>query len=235
MKPFFENELIKIYLGDCRDILPTQRFENFSLITDPVWPNALVQLKGSDRPQELLAEMFTSLPRLPDRAAIHLGTNSDPRFLSSVPSALPFFRTAWLRYSCPSRRGRLLQGADTAYLFGNPPKSKPGARVIPGEVNAATAGRETLHPCPRKLKHCSWLINWWSESEDVIVDPFCGSGTTLLAAYEHGKKAVGIEIEERYAEMAAGRFSQMNIFAALACDSLPNALGIELGDRLSPA
>ncbi|MEM6425385.1 MAG: DNA methyltransferase [Cyanobacteria bacterium P01_D01_bin.128] len=216
MKPYYQNALITLYLGDCREILPNLAIDGaYSLITDPVWPNAIATLQGSDRPQELLAEMFGSLPRLPERAAIHLGTNSDPRFLTAVPSALPFFRTAWLRYSCPSRRGRLLQGSDTAYLFGKPPKSKPGARVIPGEVNDATAGRETLHPCPRKRKHCSWLVNWWSESGDIVLDPFCGSGTTLLAAYESGRKAVGIEIEPRYAEMAAERFSQMSIYALI--------------------
>lgn len=216
MYPYFQNELVTIYLGDCREILLNRSFgESYSLITDPVWPNPIPELEGSDRPEELLAEMFASLSRLPERAAIHLGTNSDPRFLRAVPDALPFFRTAWLRYSCPSRRGRLLQGADTAYLFGKPPKSAPGRRVIPGEVNDASAGRETLHPCPRKLKHSTWLVNWWSEPDDLVVDPFCGSGTTLLAAYESGRKAVGIEINEQYAEMAAGRFAQMSIYAVL--------------------
>ena len=64
------------------------------------------------------------------------------------------------------------------------------------------------HPAPRHLKHVRWLVNWFSESDDVILDPFMGSGTTLRAAKDLGRKSIGIEIEERYCEIAAKRMSQ---------------------------
>ncbi|KKK85110.1 hypothetical protein LCGC14_2776570, partial [marine sediment metagenome] len=64
------------------------------------------------------------------------------------------------------------------------------------------------HPCSRALGHFRWLVSWWSLPGETILDPFMGSGTTLRAAKDLGRKAIGIEIEERYCEIAAKRCSQ---------------------------
>ena len=209
MKLYFQNNFVKLYHGDAREAASVIPSGKISLITDPVWPNSIRCLAGSDRPQELLSEMFQAYESLDiHRTAIHLGTDSDPRFLNAVPQSLKFFRTANLRYCCPGKKGRLLQGHDTAYLFGKPPKSRVGKRLIAGDCYAAIAGKETAHPCPRKLIHVQWLLKWWSEADDLILDPFAGSGTTLLAAANLGRRAIGVEIEEQYCEMAARRFDQ---------------------------
>lgn len=52
----------------------------------------------------------------------------------------------------------------------------------------------------------NWLIKWFAEGP--VLDPFMGSGTTLLAAKKQGLPAVGIEIEEKFCEDAAKRLSQ---------------------------
>ncbi len=130
-----------------------------------------------------------------------------------------------MRYACPSYKGRVLNTGDVAYAFGEPPAPRPGARIIPGEIVAtkkdpgytrwnATGqvqrggldASKLPRPTPRKLEHMKWLVRWFAGAS--VVDPFAGSGTTLRAAKDFGVKAIGIEIEERYCEVAAQRMSQ---------------------------
>lgn len=208
MTPYYEQSGITIYHGDCRDVLPHLDLSGSSVVTDPVWPNASVPLKGADNPYELLrtTQMWCGEAM---RLAIHLGCDSDPRILNAVEWAWPFFRTVSLEIVRVGYKGRLLMTGDIAYLFGVPPPSRKGAHVIPGKcVDADSKGKQADHPCPRKLKHVEWLVAWWSAPTDLIVDPFVGSGTTLVAAKRLGHRAIGIEIEERYCEIAAKRLSQ---------------------------
>lgn len=205
MKPYYQDDACTIYHGDCRSIVPD--IEAQSIVTDPTWPNCVVDLFGKDRPAEMVAEcLYLAEVK---RIAIHLGCDSDPRFLMAVPTRWAFFRVSWMRMARPHYKGRLLYGSDVAYLFGEPPPSRDGQRVIGGEVCSVNSkGRESEHPCPRKIEHVQKLCGWWSEESDTILDPFMGSGTTLRAAKDLGRKAIGIEIEEKYCEIAAKRLAQ---------------------------
>ncbi len=220
MKPYYERAGITIYHGDCREILP--QIENCppACITDPVWPNSV--FPGVADPQGLFAAMCAVLPSR--TLVVHLGCTSDPRFLLAVPSRFPFVRVCWLRYARPSYRGRVLVASDVAYVFGEPPPSRPGIRVLSGEIVARNnsdklqhtgRGQGTSegidydalpHPAPRRFEHLLWLCNQYAD--DGVIDPFCGTGTTLAAAKTLGRRAIGIEIEERYAEIAANRLMQ---------------------------
>jgi hypothetical protein len=210
--PYYEQDGITIYHGDCREVLPFVSAD--SLITDPVWPNASVPLAGYDDPEGLLRAALVKAGSLA-RVAIHLGCDSDPRFLRAVDYRWPFFRAVSLEIVRVGYKGRLLMTGDFGYLFGLVPLSRKGAHVIPGKcVDADSKGKQAAHPCPRKIKHVEWLVGWWSEQSDTILDPFMGSGTTLVAAKRLGRKAIGIEIEEKYCEIAAKRLAQgaLNLF-----------------------
>ena len=200
-----------IYCGDCREILPLLN-DYQTVLTDPVWPNALPSLIGSENPYELFRDAMSLINESAERVIVHLGVDSDPRFLSGVPTRFNFFRVVQLRYGLPSYKGRILYDRDIGYLFGTPPISTHGNHLITGDIMEGRAGKESSHPTPRKLKHVQFMVQRFSNPGDVIVDPFCGGGTTLRAAKNQGRKFIGIEIEPKYCELAKQRLAQEELF-----------------------
>ncbi len=222
--PYYQEGGVTIYHGDCRDILPElSGFE--TIITDPVWPNSLPQWR-TEYPAALFADMCQALPDTVDRLVVQLGCDSDVRFLSTVPETLSFLRVCWLDYARPSYKGRLLYTGDVAYVFGVPPAFIPGRQVMSGMCRSARIDRDNHrgngqkqgkghqqetydalpHPAARRLEHVRWLVNQFSDFH--VLDPFMGSGTTLVAAKHLNREAIGIEINEEYCELAVKRLAQ---------------------------
>lgn len=196
-------EGVEVYLGDCREILPALTPD--VLITDPVWPNCPKGLiPGSDNPWSLWTDTWRVMPAL-QRAVVVMRHDSDPCFLTEV--SLPYARATILPYVMPGYIGRYLGGDELAYCFGEPIPSRKGQRVIPGRAPAVQPdGRAANgHPCSRSLDHFKFLVRWWSEPADLVIDPFMGSGTTGVACIDFGRKFIGIEIDEGYFDIACRR------------------------------
>ncbi len=209
MKPYYDHAGITIYHGDCREVLP-QMGSVDAVITDPVWPNCPEgMLDGWRDPRGLFLSALELCPPS-KRLVVVLRSDSDPRFLSSVDDKWPFVCVQAMSYAVPMYLGRVLGGTELAYCFGVPIPSRPGAKVIPmwGPKAQPSDRPPNGHPCSRALVHQRWLVDWGSGGGETILGPCMGSGTTLRAAKDLGRNAIGIEIEEQYCEIAAKRLGQ---------------------------
>lgn len=204
-----EDYVNKIVHGDCIEVMkyiPDKSIN--SVITDPPWPGCDIEYDGKkiENPKELFTRAVKEIARITDRLVVHLGCMSDPRFLSEVPESLPFFRVCWLRRIPASYHGSVMNGADVAYVFGHGGLPGDGSRVIGGECNHCSTGIKDIrvlnHPVPRMMDHVQWLVKWFSRPGDIILDPFCGSGSTLIAAKHRDRNYIGIDDNENYVNLA---------------------------------
>lgn len=68
--------------------------------------------------------------------------------------------------------------------------------------------RAAGHPTAKPQSMIQDIVRKFSNRGDTILDPFAGSGTTLRAAVDEGRRAIGVELEERYCEIIARRLDQ---------------------------
>ena len=164
-----------LYRGDAREIVSTLGAVD-AVITDPVWPHCEHVFPGIDA-LGLCGQVLRLCQAL--RVVLHLGINSDPRFLQCVPEQWPFLRICYLEYAVVGYVGRFLRDADVAYAFGIAPRSQPGRRVLPGRVistkptgdkgwkRLCQASDEKIaaltHPSRRNLVYVAWLVRCYAD------------------------------------------------------------------------
>ena len=74
-------------------------------------------------------------------------------------------------------------------------------------------GKGKVHPTQKPIALMHWCIDQAPDDVQTILDPFMGSGTTLVAARNKGKRAIGIEREEKYCKAAVERLAQQTLFS----------------------
>jgi site-specific DNA-methyltransferase (adenine-specific) len=79
-------------------------------------------------------------------------------------------------------------------------------------ISANGGGQNEGHPSSKPLALWKWLMKEACPVDGLVIDPFCGSGTTLIAAKALGCRAIGIELHEKYCEIAANRLRQEVLF-----------------------
>ena len=203
MTPYYQDDACTIYHGDCREILPTLgRFD--LLLTDP--PYGIGQDGGAQRTR---GSKRKNGPKLGWDSSRPSGDMFDAMF--DATSSQVIWGGNYFADMLPASRGWLywekLMGGD----FSDGELAWTSRDAVLKQFKKAKQTSERLHPTQKPLAVIRWCASFFPDAKTVL-DPFMGSGTTLVAAKLEGRRAVGIELEERYCEIAANRLSQGVLF-----------------------
>lgn len=229
MKPYYERGGVTLWHGDCRDVLPTFAAESVDLVlTDPPYgvdwtgtlrrkSSPLGRIAGDDgslNVPEILALALHVLRRNRhlyafgryDLTGLRIGGVAELIWDKMIPGPAgppPWqhqheYITFTSRVYIPSCRARG-DGNGAARL-------RRGSVLRFKRANGVGAQR---HPTEKPVPLLRELIESSSRFGETVLDPFVGSGSTLHAAVLEGRAAIGIEIEERYCEIAARRLDTL--------------------------
>lgn len=215
MKPYYEDDLITIHHGDCREILSgVDRASLAALVTDPPYGIGYKSNGGGTTKDNAVGWWFgdaiegdeTTSPRdqilewWGDGPALVFGSwkAERPRGTRAVLIYDKGGATGMGDLSIPWKPSH-----EEIYVIGHGfDGSRDCGSVLQGRVQAmAKNGR--LHPTEKDVRTMADLIRKCPPG--VILDPFMGSGSTLVAAKQLGRPAIGIEVSERYCAIAAER------------------------------
>ncbi len=208
VEPYYADDAVTLYHGDCLEV--TEWLAADVLVTDPpygiAWTKGQNNAAGSNAHAGIANDSDTTardavLDAWGDRPAVVFGSFRAP-FPRNVRQVL-----VWRK---PVDAGVI--GSTTGYrtdtelvfLVGPHPRRNP-TRSSVLTTNGGVANYRTGHPHSKPTGVLEQLIDWLP---GVVADPFAGSGSTLVAARSLGRKAIGVELEERYCEVIAKRLAQ---------------------------
>jgi DNA modification methylase len=223
MRPYYEQDGITIYHGDCRDVLPgLSPWAADCVVTDP--PYGTGNLAGGYGRRQLwdtgdgngrtiandsdLSVFAAAWPMLRLKVAngwgaVFYAPRRTPEFADVVGPDW-FGEVVWDK-KAPGLGYHVRYAHESiAILRLGHPERPP--RPIMSVLRASAIS--DVHPHEKPQAVLLPLVEWCSPVGGLVLDPFAGSGTSLLAAKELGRRAIGIEIEERYCEIAAKRLAQ---------------------------
>jgi len=247
--PYYQDEDVTLYLGDCRDLLPELGVQTDLIVTDPPYgETSLAWDRWPDGWPALVAEharsmwCFGSMRMFLDRSAEFASwrLSQDVIWSKNVGGvAYPdratvrtheivthWYRGKWseIHHEQPraehhgpgkgtihrGETGPAWNGARRAHSW-----TDDGSRAMSSVLTFDTMRmRGTGHPTEKPTGLLEVLVGYGCPEGGVVLDPFAGSGSTLAAAKATGRRAIGIEADEKYAELAARRLAQGTLFGA---------------------
>lgn len=216
MSLYYEDEYVELHHGDCRAVRGWTRAD--VLVTDPPYGMGYRDRLGAHKPiegDEDTDSRDAALAVWGSRPALVFGTWRVQK-PEGVRNVLVWDKGTDLGMGVSTPWGL---SHEEVYVLGDWPPLVAGGRVREGgtpsrvpsvlranKPNNASAARVLDHPTPKPVGLMEALIERCPPG--VIADPFAGSGSTLIAARNLGRKAIGVELEERYCELIVKRLSQ---------------------------
>lgn len=216
VNPYYQDDHVTLYHGDCLELRDYWLGADV-LVTDPPYGINWRQRHGEP---ESAARVVHSLDVIAndgdtavrDAALEAWGARPSIVFGSWKAARPARIKTRLIWHKAGSNPGPLnaafMSNDEEIYISGEGfRKSSPPLRsVITTTESRTTAVRDIGHPTPKPVSLMEILIDRCPEG--VLADPFAGSGSTLLAAKNLSRKVIGVELDEKYCEMAAKRLSQ---------------------------
>ena len=232
MTPYYEEDGITIYHGDVLDVLTAGVGPFDSVITDPPYCSGSRQQSGARNnisKSDRKAEDWLPTDTMGSDSYIWWLRQIGQRLMADAPNGAHFYCfTDWRQYPTVvtaletvgwTLRGCVvwnkLKGGAMGSFWRNdhelvPVFAKGAPRPLPDgsffNVLSATKPQGDEHPTVKPVDIIRRLC--MAAGPGTILDPFMGSGTTLRAAKDCGNRAIGIEVEEKYCEIAAKRLQQ---------------------------
>jgi len=212
----------RLILGDCLDVMPLLGKVD-AVVTDPPYGVSLTakvtkhnKITAShnyrDTPDHVLP-MVTEAIRLAMLLAPCALVTSGNRLLQDYPKATSIGTI--FAANGAGRDSWGFTGNNPILYFGSCPYLRNGLGSRPNSFYSAHPGmhvtgeNKTDHPCPKPIAWMEWLVNRASPYKgETILDPFMGSGTTGVACAKLGRKFIGIELDEKYFDIACSRIRE---------------------------
>ena len=200
-----------IYHADCRDVLPLLEPGSVDLVlTDPPYGIGYDTTGAKYKNGKSYAsvtgdsEPFDPQGLLGIAKTIMWGGNC---FASRLPD-----NPGWLAWIKSHRNGANIRQAECEFAWTDFIRRSQCFRTCwIGAYKDIEASEPIVHPTQKPIALMKWCIGL-ADDPQTILDPFLGSGTTLRACKDLGRRGIGIEIEERYCEIAARRLEQGVLF-----------------------
>ena len=215
MTPYYEDDAVTIYHGDCREILPTLGPVDLVLTDPPYGINTIMGRHRHERTTNQYTDVFEDTKE-------NLAANVVPIIEGLIETAPAVVLTPGNKhfnlYPQPQSFGCFYQPSATSvqtfgnldaqpiFYYGRNPRNERFGIVLSWVLTERVP--DYGHPATKPIRAWKRLLASVSREGMTVLDPFMGSGTTLRAAKDLGRKAIGIEIEEQYCEIAAKRMSQ---------------------------